>query len=73
MTAARVGLIVFRHSVGTGGVPVRRGERLSVLCVFFQEERVVRTTTRIEEHPQKKARHDSGKTTRKVDESLAST
>ena len=27
-------------------VQVRRGERLSVLCVFFQEERVVRTTTR---------------------------
>ena len=25
---------------------VRRGERLSVLCVFFQEERAVRTTTR---------------------------
>ena len=27
---ARIGLILFRHSVETGGVPVRRGERLSV-------------------------------------------
>ena len=26
---ARVGLILFRHTVETGGVPVRRGERLS--------------------------------------------
>ena len=26
---ARVGLILFRHSVETGGVPVRRAERVS--------------------------------------------
>ena len=36
---ARIGLILFRHSVETGGVPVRRGERLSVeLCVSSERK-----------------------------------
>jgi len=56
---ARIGLVLLRHSVETGGVPVRRGERLSVQCVFFQEERVVRTTTRDEELPQNARREES--------------
>ena len=36
---ARIGLILSRHSVETGGVPVRRGERLSVeLCVSSERK-----------------------------------
>ena len=33
---ARIGLILFRHSVETGGVPVRRGGRIEywALCFF---------------------------------------